>query len=95
MAEGAAWVRIKGDGLAVEWPCLVTDILWFCRSDDDTLTVYDGLDATGGKPFMNWVGGDEETIHLNFGEGIEFSHGVYVDQTDAADVVTIGFRQVE
>lgn len=93
MPEGAAWVRVSGDGLAVEGPCLLLGILWRCDKNDDECLVYDGLDPTSGKPFTELVGDGDSFYHFDFGDGVEFASGVYIDQTRADDKATIYFRQ--
>lgn len=93
MADGSGFVRIAGDGLVVEGPCIVTDLLLYTKSNNDQCIVYDGLDVTSGKLFLQFVGNDKETKHLHFGAGIQFNNGVFVDQSDTDDTVTVCFRQ--
>lgn len=92
MPEGDAWVRIKGDGLAVEGRCLVKGVLWYCKNQGNQCFLYDGLDVTSGKLFCHLSGGNTEAISLGFGEGVEFASGVYVDQSTTGDEATIIFR---
>lgn len=94
MPGGAAWVRLVGDGQVVEWACRVTDIVLFFDKNDDTCSIYDGLDATSGKLFLTVVGDADETIHLSFADGANFQNGIYVDQSRASGAVTICFHQV-
>jgi hypothetical protein len=93
MPEGKAFAVVKGDGRAVEGRCVVTDILWYCKSQGNQLFVYDGLDATSGRFFCRMSAGNTENLDVHLGEGVEFASGVYVDQSSTDDEVTICFRQ--
>lgn len=95
MPDGKAFVVVKGDGRAVQGPCLVTDILWYCDKNNETCAIYDGLDATAGRLFHTLKGDADSCYLFGFGDGIEFSSGVYVDQTSTDDVATICFYSLD
>lgn len=94
MPEGAAWVRVKGDDLAVQGPCLLLGLIFWPDADGDYVDVYDGLDATGGKKFCRIELATSTTRHLSFGQGVEFRSGVYVDGIDSAVETTVIFEQL-
>jgi len=94
MPEGKSFVVIKGDGLAVQWPVLLTDILFYCSADGNQCLIYDGLDVTSGKFFCRLQGANDRSYHVGLGEGVEFSSGIYVDQSGTSDECTICFRSL-
>lgn len=93
MPVPSGWVRIAGDGLAVEGACVVTAILWRCDKNNEMCAIYDGLDAVSGKAFATLIGDADSFYPLDLGGGVQFDGGVYVDQTTTLDEVTICFRQ--
>lgn len=95
MPEGAAWVRLAGSGRVVQGRCLILGALWRCNKNDEECLIYDGLDATSGRLFTKMVGDPDKFYPFDFGDGIEFAQGIYVDQTTVLDEVTIYFRQID
>lgn len=95
MPEPSGFVRIEGDGLAVEGPCILHGIIFWPDSDADYADIYDGLDATSGKKFCRIESSTSITWSFVFPEGIEFDHGIYVDGIDSAVETTILFHNVE
>lgn len=95
MPQGKAFAVVKGDGLAVQGPCLLTDLVWRSDKNDDTCAIYDGLDALSGRLFHTLIGDGDTMYTLGFGAGIEFSNGVYVDQTRTDDVITVCFLPLD
>lgn len=95
MPEASAFVRIAGDGLAAEWPCVVTGFVWRCNNNGDQCLIYDGLDSTSGKVFAKLIGGKDTFYPINLGGGVRFESGVYVDQSSKSCEITVLFRQVE
>lgn len=95
MPEGKAFAVVKGDGCAVQGPCLVTDILWYCDKNDETCAIYDGLDSASGRRFCTLIGDGKTFRRFGLGAGVLFSNGVYVDQTTVVDEVTICFRPLD
>lgn len=95
MPEGAAWVRKAGSGRVVQGRCVLLGFLWRCDKNDEECDVYDGLDATSGRPFTEMIGDGSSFYSFPLGEGIEFAEGIYVDQTTVNDVITVYFRQID
>jgi len=93
MPGGVSWVRITGDGLAVQGPCVLHGLIVWPDSDGDYADVYDGLDATAGKKFCRVECAASTTRHVQFGQGVEFTAGVYVDGIDSAVQTTVLFEQ--
>lgn len=93
MPEGGGWVRIKGDGRAVEGPCRLFGLIFWPDADADYVDVYDGLDATGGKKFVRIEAATSTTRGLYFPDGVPFDNGIYVDGIDSAVETTVVFRQ--
>ena len=94
MAEGHAWVRQCGSGSVAEWPLRLINILWYCHGQGDSAQIYDGLDATTGKPFLKMSGSGSEVITVALGEGARFEHGIYVTQSDNDDEMTFVYEPV-
>jgi len=89
------WVRLAADGLAVEGSCLVHTIIFTPNNNDESVDVYDGLDAVAGKLFCHVVMFREETRTIDLGEGVPFDRGVYVAMENVGDAVTIVFTPLE
>ena len=82
-------IRITGDGLAWQGPCLLMQIIMWPDSDEDYVDIYDGRDSTSGEKFTRVESGDSDTQHLNLYPGIPFDRGVYVDGKDSAVETTV------
>jgi len=89
------WVRVVGDGLVYEGPCLVHSITLWPDADVDYAYVYDGHDAISGKLFCRLEASVSTTLHLGFGDGVPFDQGIYVDGVDAGVETTIVFTPLE
>ena len=87
-------VRIIGDGLAWQGPCLLTGIIFVPDANDDYVDVYDGRDATTGEKVCRVKTATKTTLHLYFGSGIYFDGGIYLDGYDAAVETTVLFTPV-
>lgn len=95
MADGAAWTLVKGDGVAVQGRCLLLGLIFWPDVDTDYVDIYDGLDSTSGRKFCRVETAVSTTRHVQFGQGVEFSSGVYVDGVDPAVQTTIIFEQLD
>lgn len=95
MPVGSSWVRVKGDGRAVEGPCLLHDIVFWPDANGDYVDIYDGLDATAGKKFCRIESVVQVTWQMAFDPPVEFFAGIYCDGIDSAVETTIVFSQVE
>lgn len=95
MEQGAGYVTITGDGLAVEGPCLVCGLILQPNANADYCTVYDGLDAVSGKEFLVIDTSTIITRELLFPCPVRFNHGVYIDGLDSAVKTTVIFQNVE
>lgn len=93
MLPADGFVRVLGDGLAVRGACVVKGILWRCDKNNEECKVYDGRDATSGRLFASLIGGADSLYHFDFGDGVVFHEGVYVDQTTNNDEFTVYFTQ--
>jgi len=93
MPVGVGFARVVGDGLAVRGSCIVLGYLWRCDKNDEECHVYDGRDAVSGRSFTKLIGNGNSFYTANFGVGIDFSEGVYVDQTTTNDEFTVYFTQ--
>jgi len=60
--------------------------------NDRYVTIYDGRDATSGKLFNLVRASGKTTRHLNFGNGIPFDRGVYIDAQTPGEQTTIVFE---
>ena len=89
------WVVVKGDGLVYLGPCLVHNIIFFPDVAEDRADIYDGRDATSGKKFCRIEADVDRTRHLNFGQGVPFDVGIYIDGTDTAVETTVVFTPLE
>lgn len=95
MPEPGGFVRVVGDGLVVEGSCVLLAYLWRCDKNNHTCAIYDGLDVTQGKLFAELIGRADTYYPFSFGDGVAFDSGLYVDQTNTDDALTVIFRQVE
>lgn len=95
MPEGSSWVRVKGDGVAVQGRCLLLGVLFWPDANADYVDVYDGLDATSGKKFCRFETSVSVTWCHCFAHGVEFATGIYVDGIDSAVETTIVFRPLD
>ncbi len=85
------WVRVIGAGLVYEGPCLLHSVTLFPEGGDDWTDVYDGRDATSGKPFVTLFAKTRVTRQLTFGAGVPFDQGIYVGVNDAENETTVVF----
>ncbi len=95
MPDGLPWVRIKGDGLAVQGRCLLHGVIFWPDVAADYVDIYDGLDATSGRKFARIEADVDATVVVGLGSGVEFATGVYVDGIDSAVETTIVFEQLD
>lgn len=95
MPEALEWVRIEGDGLAVQGPCKLHGLIFWPDTASDYVDVYDGLDATSGKKFCRIETSVVLTWPFVFDPPVGFSSGVYVDGIDSAVETTVIFEQLE
>ena len=94
MEHECGYVTIKGDGLAIEGPCLVHGLILQPDASADYCTVYDGLDATSGKEFVVIDTSTIITRELLFPCPVRFDRGVYIDGLDSAVKTTVLFHYV-
>ncbi len=83
------WLRVNGDDLVYDGPCLVHSIIVWPDADGDYADIYDGRDATSGVKFCRIECATQTTRHIGLGAGVEFGRGIYVDGIDAAVETTI------
>lgn len=86
------WVRVVGDGLAYEGACLLRSVIFWPDADADYADIYDGRDSSSGKKLCRIESGDSNTLALDFGEGIPFNIGIYIDGVDSAVQTTVVFH---
>ena len=85
------WGRIAGDGCLYQGPCLIHSITFFPDVDTDYCDVYDGVDATSGKRFARYELATSTTRNYNYGVGVPFDQGIYIDGYDSAVETTVVF----
>ena len=85
------WVRVAGDGLVFNGPCIVKTIIVFPDVAEDYADIYDGRDTTSGVKFCRIEADVDQTLTLNLGDGVAFGRGIYVDGKDSAVETTIAF----
>lgn len=85
------WVKIPGDGLVYDGPCIVKTIVFWPDANADYVDIYDGRDTTSGIKFARIEAAASTTQRLNLGNGVLFGRGVYVDGIDAAVETTVCF----
>jgi len=85
------WVRITGDGLVYDGPCIIKQVIFWPDADADHTDIYDGRDPTSGTKFCRIESATQNTRHISFGQGVPFGRGIYVDGIDAAVETTIAF----
>lgn len=88
------WIRIAGDGLVFDGPCIVKAIIFWPDADADYVDIYDGRDTATGKRFCRIEATTQTTRHIGLGQGILFGRGIYVDGIDAAVETTIAFTPI-
>ena len=93
--EARHWVRITGDGLVYDGPCVVTLIIFHPDAAGDYVDIYDGRDTTSGILFTRLVGVNGNTRHLGLGQGVLFGRGIYVDGIDSAVETTVAFTPAQ
>ena len=89
MPNGQRAIRVIGDGLAWQGPCMLIHVIMWPDADEDYADIYDGRDATSGEKFTRVESGDSNTLHLNLSPGVPFDIGVYVDGKDSAVETTV------
>lgn len=90
--KGKNWVVIAGTGLAISFPCVVTDIIFYPVNTRLYVDVYDGRDITVGREFARLMVRRQYTTHYKLGDGVLFSSGVYVDSGATNNPITVIFR---
>jgi hypothetical protein len=85
------WELVKGAGQAYSGPCLLTDVVFWPDSAADYVDIYDGRDTKSGEKFCRVEAAVAVTWHMNFGDGIPFSVGIYLDGKDSAVETTVAF----
>lgn len=86
------WTRVIGDGIAYEGSCLLLGIILWPDTAADYTDIYDGRDATSGKKFCRIEADVDRTRPLNFGRGVPFDTGIYIDGMDSAVETTVIFE---
>lgn len=89
------WVRVVGDGAVYLGPCVVRSIIMVPDGTDDYAVVYDGRDATSGKPFLKVTSAYKLPKQVSVEGGVPFDQGIYVDGSDAAVETTVVFTPME
>ena len=84
-------VRIVGDGVAWEGPCLLLLIIFWPHTGSQSVDVYDGRDAVSGKKFVTVEAKDFQTLPIPLGVGVIFDQGIYLDAVHAEDETTVVF----
>lgn len=87
-------VRIIGNGLAWDGPCLLTHILFWPHAASQYTDVYDGRDATSGKKFCRIDAFQAASKHVSLGLGVRFDVGIYVEAEHREDETTVVFVPV-
>lgn len=54
--------------------------------------IYDGRDGTVGKKFCRIRSGGTRSVHVNFGNGVPFDRGIYVDGEQSDEETTVVFE---
>lgn len=93
--DGRRWVRVVGDGLAYQGPCLVHSITFMPVTANDYADIYDGRDAVSGKRFMRVISSVVVTWCMCYASGIPFDQGIYVDGKDAEVETTVVFTPLD
>jgi len=89
------WVRIVGDGLAYEGPCLLHSVSVLPITANDYADVYDGRDAVSGKMFARLISSVVDTLCIYYGDGVPFDQGIYIDAIDAEVETTVVFTPLD
>lgn len=89
------WLRVLGDGLIYDGPCIVKFIIFWPDANADYADIYDGWDAASGVLFCRIEAAAQTTRHIGLGQGVRFGQGIYVDGIDAAVATTVGFVPLE
>jgi len=85
------WIRVIGDGLIYDGPCIVRTIILWPHASSQYTDVYDGRDATSGTKFCRLDAFSAHTRHISLGQGVLFGRGIYVDTEDEEDETTVTF----
>jgi hypothetical protein len=85
------WQHVTGDGMAYDGPCIVKAIVFHPDTAADYADIYDGRDATSGTKFCRIENAVDSTLAIDFGDGVLFGKGVYVDGIDSAVETTVAF----
>lgn len=88
------WVRVIGDGLIYDGPCIVKSIVFWPHSNNQYTDIYDGRDTTSGTKFCRIIAYRKTTRPVNLGQGVLFSRGIYVDGEHEEDETTVTFVPV-
>lgn len=90
-APATSWVKVAGDGLAFNGPCIVKAIVFHPDVATDYADIYDGRDATSGVKFCRVENAVDSTMVVDFGDGVVFGRGIFVDGYDSAVETTVTF----
>lgn len=88
----ARWTRVVGDGAAYKGPCLLLDIFYYPSGSKRYVDIYDGLGTGAGKKFCRVRSEGTNDVHRNFGAGVPFDVGIYVDGEQSDEETTIVFQ---
>ena len=88
------WVRQVGDGLVYTGPCKVYNINLHPDVANDWCKVYDGIDPTSGKLFLEMTTAVVINREFRCAPGVSFDTGIYIDCVDSAAPVTIVFEPI-
>lgn len=85
------WVRVVGDGLVYDGPCVVTHIIFWPHTSTQYTDIYDGRDVTSGSKFCRIRAHSHHTRHIGLGQGVLFGRGIYIDAEHREDETTVAF----
>ena len=85
------WVRIVGDGPVYSGRCLLHSVTLYGPGAGDSVIVYDGRDSISGKLFARFLAKVVNTEVYNFGVGVPFDQGIYLDGNDSEVETTVVF----
>lgn len=85
------WERQVGDGIIYAGPCIVKTILFQPEATTQRAHIYDGRDPTSGTLFWRMRLQAEESLVLDFGDGVLFGRGIYADMDGDDDAITVTF----
>ena len=89
------WVRVLGDGLVCDGPCLLHSVTFLPITANDYVDVYDGRDAVAGKLFARLISSVVATWTQCYTLGVPFDRGIYIDGIDAEVETTVVFTPLD